>query len=63
MNIPDHPEIRWAERTGYPSWKQEDDRVYCQECGKDITDEDQYDDAVHTCLCADCLLFFHKIGW
>ena len=21
----DHPEIVWAERTGYPSWKQEKD--------------------------------------
>lgn len=21
--LPDHPEIRWAERTGYPSWAQE----------------------------------------
>lgn len=20
--IPDHPEIQWAERTGYPSWMQ-----------------------------------------
>lgn len=23
FNIPDHPEIAWAERTGYPSWMQE----------------------------------------
>lgn len=20
IQIPDHPQIRWAERTGYPSW-------------------------------------------
>lgn len=25
MNIPDHPEIQWIERTGFPSWMQEDD--------------------------------------
>ena len=25
-NIPDHPEIEWALRTGYPSWMQERDR-------------------------------------
>lgn len=23
-NFPDHPEIQWIERTGYPSWMQED---------------------------------------
>ena len=25
IQLPDHPEIQWAERTGYPSWMQEDD--------------------------------------
>lgn len=25
INIPDHPEIRCIERTGYPSWMQESD--------------------------------------
>jgi hypothetical protein len=24
FEIPDHPEIAWMERTGYPSWMQED---------------------------------------
>ena len=23
FDIPDHPEIGWIERTGYPSWMQE----------------------------------------
>ena len=31
-NIPDHPEIRWIERTGYPSWMQDEDEE----------DEDEY---------------------
>lgn len=27
VQIPDHPEIVWCERTGYPSWMQDrDDR-------------------------------------
>ena len=26
FEIPDHPEIACIERTGYPSWMQEDDR-------------------------------------
>ena len=34
-NIPDHPEIRSAERTGYPSWM--DDDCFC-------VDEDFLDD-------------------
>lgn len=25
FDIADHPEIQWIERTGYPSWMQEDD--------------------------------------
>lgn len=25
FNLPDHPEIQSIERTGYPSWMQEDD--------------------------------------
>ena len=33
FDIPDHPEIGWIERTGYPNWMQEqdeddDDRFY-----------------------------------
>ena len=24
MHLPDHPEIAWIERTGYPSWMQEE---------------------------------------
>ena len=23
FDVPDHPEISWIERTGYPSWMQE----------------------------------------
>jgi hypothetical protein len=25
FDIPDHPEISWIERTGYPSWMQEEE--------------------------------------
>lgn len=31
FDIPDHPEISWIERTGYPSWMQETE---------DLDDED-----------------------
>lgn len=36
LNI-EHPEIGWIERTGYPSWMQDDDEV-------DEDDEDLFDD-------------------
>lgn len=34
FDVPDHPEIAWAERTGYPSWMQETDN----------TDEDDFEE-------------------
>lgn len=30
IDLPDHPEIQWIERTGYPSWMQ-DDEDECEE--------------------------------
>ena len=59
-----HPEITWAERTGYPSWNQpRDNEIYCEECGKDITHEDVYYDHNHKHLCEKCLLFFHLVDF
>jgi len=37
--IPDHPEIRWIERTGYPSWMQETDEEYEPEYYREDDDE------------------------
>lgn len=60
---PDHPDIVEIERTGYPSWMKEED-VFCEECGKDISDvEDQYYDEKHEYLCERCLLFLHNRDW
>lgn len=36
FDVPDHPEISWIERTGYPSWMQED-------VLNDEDDEEEYD--------------------
>ena len=52
-----HPEITWAERTGYPSWGQPRD-IQCDECGNIIEDE-IYEDEYHETLCLDCLLKLH----
>ena len=35
FDVPDHPEIAWIERTGYPSWMQETD---------DLEDEDEFEE-------------------
>lgn len=62
----EHPEIKWIQRTGYPSYHQEP-VIYCGECGEDITDDEWYEDEHHEFLCKTCLLFFHKkdrvINW
>lgn len=55
----EHPEIKWFHRNGYPSYAQPSE-IYCGECGKDITDDDWYEDETHEFLCRDCLLFFHR---
>jgi hypothetical protein len=58
----EHPEITCTNRTGYPSWKQEDDdELYCCECGRVIKDdEDSYECDSHAVLCEDCLKMLHK---
>lgn len=38
-DLPDHPEIEWALRTGYPSWMQE--RDYDDDF---VEEEDDYED-------------------
>ena len=35
FDIPDHPEISWIERTGYPSWMQETE---------DLEEEDEFEE-------------------
>ena len=60
--LPDHPEIEWAMRTGYPSWKQPESH-YCGECGICLDHEDEYEDAQHEYLCESCLLALHKKWW
>lgn len=42
MMILEHPEIAWIERTGYPSWMQDDDGDE-DDWGKDEDLEDYYD--------------------
>ena len=58
-DLPDHPVIEAMERTGYPPGF-EDDRIYCENCGDDLTDEDVYHDGLHDILCERCLLRLHE---
>ena len=55
-----HPEITWAERTGYPSWNQPVD-VVCDNCDE-IIDDEVYEDEYNENLCLDCLLKLHLKG-
>jgi hypothetical protein len=52
-----HPEITYAELTGYPSWNQPRD-IVCDHCGCVIEDE-VYEDEYNENLCLDCLLKLH----
>lgn len=36
FDVPDHPEISWIERTGYPSWMQDNE---------DLDDEDDFEES------------------
>lgn len=60
--IPDHYEIQSIERTGYPAYAQPVSH-YCEECGKCLDDEDEYEDANHEYLCDSCLCALHKKWW
>ena len=62
MNIPVHPEIASALRTGYPTWNQPKSH-YCEECGKCLDCEDEYEDINHDYLCESCLCSLHKKWW
>ena len=49
-------------RTGYPSWNQPKS-YYCEECGKNLDDEEIYADGAHEYLCKECLLILHEKSW
>lgn len=55
----DHPDIEWAQRTGYPSWNQPNPYV-CEKCGEEIEFNECYEDENHEVLCDFCLLNLHR---
>lgn len=54
----DHPQIRSAELTGYPTYGQPI-ILYCQCCFNEI-DGEVYEDSEHEYLCEECLRWLHK---
>lgn len=61
-NLPDHPDITWAMRTGYPSWNQPIEDT-CEICGEELSSDDTYEDHDHDKICKNCLLYLHKKDW
>lgn len=59
FNIPDHPEIECAMRTGYPSWGQPV-TYFCEVCGEEVEFNECYEDDQHEHLCEYCLLKLHR---
>lgn len=58
-DLREHPDIEWAQRTGYPRWNQPKSYV-CEECGDELEFDDVYDDENHEILCQHCLLKLHR---
>lgn len=56
----EHPDITRVNLTGHTS---DYESHYCEECGKCLDDEDEYEDITHKYLCMDCLLSLHKKWW
>lgn len=55
IQIPDHPEIRCAERTGYPSWAQEPKIPVCPCCGAETDTFYEVEATGEIVGCAECL--------
>ena len=56
----EHPDISSALKTGYPTWNQPDEEVFCGECGCSLRGKVVYDDRYYNCLCEECLLRLHR---
>ena len=41
IDIPNHPEIQWIEKTGYPSWMQGDEAEEVEEVEDDDNERDK----------------------
>lgn len=54
-DVSDHPDIRRAERTGYPSYRQQRVIFHCDECGESIYEGDTYYRIGDSIICADCI--------
>lgn len=57
--VPDHPDIIWAERTGYPEWNQPQ-ATLCEYCGEELWEDEVFQDEYHDHLCKWCLLALHR---
>lgn len=56
FEIPDHPEIAWIERTGYPSWLQEEDDEEVwdeEECESEFWGDECEDDLYEEARCSE----------
>ena len=62
MDIPDHPDIVSAMRTGYGRFNQPKS-YYCEECGKCLDNEEIYETDTYEFLCESCLIVLHKKWW
>ena len=54
-DVSDHPDIRSAERTGYPSYERDRVIFRCDECGESIYEGDTYYRIGDSIICDECI--------
>ena len=62
IDIPDHPDIVSAMKTGYGLHNQPKS-YYCGECGECLDNQEIYETENYEFLCENCLLILHKKWW
>ena len=57
----EHPDITAAMRYGYPTRNESEVPMFCENCGAEIDeDDDFYSDGSYDCMCEDCLKSLHR---
>lgn len=51
----EHPDITAMERTGYPTFVDDDAYIYCDQCGRLIKRGESYYNVFGHDICCDCL--------
>jgi formylmethanofuran dehydrogenase subunit E len=60
QDVPDHPDIVAAMKTGYPRQHKEELYLECDCCGETLYEDEVYEDEQYEHLCERCLHKLHR---